>query len=97
MSKGFWIGVAHRRQALAARAAGFCAFSHGKREAAERVGTDADAGCTRMVSGFVDLFFRLDGTGAADHFKQPAAELCVANIYNGCGPSELPASEAEGI
>ena len=39
MSKGFWIGVAHRRQALAARAAGFCAFSHGKREAAERVGT----------------------------------------------------------
>jgi hypothetical protein len=39
MSTGFWIGVAHRRQALAAQAAGFCAFSHGSRSAAERVGT----------------------------------------------------------
>ncbi|MCV2882356.1 EVE domain-containing protein [Actibacterium sp. XHP0104] len=38
MSPRYWIGVAHSKQAEAARMGGFCAFSHGKESAVRRLG-----------------------------------------------------------
>ena len=42
MAQKYWIGVAHRMHVQAARAGGFCAFSHGK-EAAVRKLSPGDA------------------------------------------------------
>lgn len=37
MAPRYWIGVVHRKQALAAKAAGFCAMSHGKEAAVAKL------------------------------------------------------------
>lgn len=37
MSTRYWIGVAHLKQAEAARAGGFCAFSHGRKSAVDKL------------------------------------------------------------